>query len=264
MNEPKILYWDIETSLLLLAAFTRYELRVPFNMVVADWFMFCAAVQWEGGKPILFSILDDKKRFQKDFSDDKYVIQKLRDMINEADILIAHNGDHFDWKKFKKKIIEHKIKPPRKPILIDTYKESKTAQFTSGKLGDLSIQLNLPHKSHSNPGDWLVATLPYGTYKVGSRKIVITKNSKIAALRRIGKYNLKDLPPLINLYKRIRPYMIRHPNMSKMTGRPVCPVCAGRKVIYNGYFVNGDHKVVCRECNHPFRENVAHKIKYKT
>jgi hypothetical protein len=250
-NKPIIGYWDIETSLLLLAAFTRYELRVPFSMVTQDWFMFCAAIQYEGKKTKLISILNDPERFKKDFTDDYHVIKELRDFIDSVDILIAHNGDHFDWKKFKAKLIKYKIAPPRKPILIDTYKESKTAQFTSGKLGDLSVQLDLPHKSHSNQGDWLIATLPYGTYVIGSKVIEITVQTKQAALKRIGEYNLKDIPPLVNLYKRLRPYMNRHPNLNQWAkdGKPVCTNCGSSNLNPDGS-TRGFPKFRCGNCGH--------------
>ena len=98
MSKPKILFWDIETSLLLVATFTRYELRVPFSMVTQDWYMMCAAVQWyDEKKTTLLSVLDDPKRFKKDFTDDYSVVKRLRDLIDESDILIAHNGNHFDY-----------------------------------------------------------------------------------------------------------------------------------------------------------------------
>ena len=266
-DKPILGYWDIETSLLLLAAFTRYELRVPFSMVTQDWFMFCAAVQYEGKKERLISILDDQKRFSKNFRDDYHVIKELRDFVDSVDVLIAHNGDNFDWKKFKAKCILHGIEPPRKPLLIDTYKESKTAHFTSGKLGDLSIQLDLPHKSSSNPGDWLIATLPYGTYTVGSKILEVTVKSKTAAINRIGKYNLKDIPPLRNLYKRLRPYMTRHPNLNRVrVDHPGCPVCLSKHFQMRGKKM-GIQTYQCQDCKHWFRDTTtlsSKQVKYRS
>ncbi len=266
---PKILAWDVETSYLLAAVFQRFlSSAIPFSSVVQDWFMFCAAVQWlHEKKPRLISILDDPERFDKDFTDSYHVVLELRNLIDEADILIAHNGDHFDWKKFKALLIKYKIKPPRKPILIDTYKESKTAQFTSGKLGDLAIQLDLAHKAHSNSGDWLLATLPYGTYRMGSKKIIVSKETKTAALKRIGKYNLKDIPPLIQLYKRLRPYMTRHPNLNRyILENPGCPVCGSGNKWKEGKRA-GIQVYSCKDCGHKYKETTAitaRKLTYKS
>ena len=265
-KRPVIGYWDVETSLLLTGVFQRFlHSAIPFSMVFQDWFMFCAAIQIEGEKAELISILDDPERFDKDFTDDYYVIKRLRDFIDSVDILIAHNGDHFDWKKFKRCLIRHKIKPPRKPILIDTYKESKTAQFTSGKLGDLAIQLDLPHKAHSDRGNWLICTLPYGTYKIGTRKIVVTKETKIRAIKKMGKYNLKDLPPLRALYLRLRPYMTRHPNLNQWAedGVPVCRNCGSINVRPDGS-TRGFKKYICDNCGHTMqghRRNYTMKLR---
>src|ERR1035437_5344908 len=67
-QSPKILAWDVETSYLLTAVFQRFLTNaIPFSSVTQDWFMFCAAVQWlHKDKIQLISILDDKKRFDKD------------------------------------------------------------------------------------------------------------------------------------------------------------------------------------------------------
>lgn len=247
-NEPVLGYWDVETAFMLLASFARYgEMNIPYSSVFQDWFMFCAAFQLEGKKAKLVSVLDNKKRFNKDFTDDYHVIKTLRDFIDSVDILVAHNGDHFDWKKFKARLIYHKIPVPRKPILIDTYKEAKTSQFTSNKLGDLAIQLELPHKSRSNSGDWLICTLPYGYYP--KLKLRVTKETKAAALKRIGKYNLKDLPPLISLYKRLRPYMNRHPNLNQWAkdGKPRCTNCGSTALRSDGSS-RGFPQFICTGC----------------
>lgn len=255
---PRIGLWDIETSYLLMAAFSRYDLKVAYSQVFQEWFIISATFKILGEKTIhRTSLLDDMKRFKKDFKDDYVITKTLRDFISSVDILIAHNGDNFDWKKFKAKLIKHKLPPIRKPLLIDTFKEAKTAHFTSAKLGDLAIFLELDAKKHSSSGDWLTVTLPYGKYEKGE----ITKQKKIAAIKRILKYNVGDLPPLEALYLELRPYMTRHPNLNQwhVDAKRRCKNCGSVDIISDG-FSRGYKQYTCKSCGHKFRDMTRGKI----
>lgn len=256
-SATRIGFWDIETSYLLMAAFSRYELHVAYSQVFQEWFTISACYKLLGEDKIHHvSILDDKKRFEKDFTDDYYVIKKLREFIDSVDILIAHNGDNFDWKKFKAKLIKYKMPPVKKPILIDTYKEAKTAHFTSNKLGDLAKFLSLNNKSHSNSGDWLLISLPYGTYG----KVIVTKKTKTNAIKRVLKYNKADIPPLEDLYLELRPYMTRHPNLNQFHSdlKVRCKNCGSSNMLPHGSSC-GYIQWKCGNCGHKSRSTTRVK-----
>ncbi len=255
MSTPKILLWDIETSLLLTATFQRFSHSpIPYAMVFQEWFVISAQFKWLTEKKThVVSLLDDKKRFDNDPADDYHIIKVLRDLLDEADIVIAHNGDHFDWKKFKAKLIYHKIKPPRKPTMIDTYKESKSAHFTSRKLGDLCEYLDLDHQKVSHRlGEWLQATLPYGTFRKSKGKIIkVTKASKKTAIYHIShEYGKYDIPALESLYKELRPYMSRHPNLNQYyaDGIDRCTNCGSSDISPHGKNGHGRKTYICNPC----------------
>ena len=56
--------------------------------------------KWEGQKRAQVCALDDfPEEFKKDPENDEHVAKKLFDLFDEADIVIAHNGDRFDRRK---------------------------------------------------------------------------------------------------------------------------------------------------------------------
>lgn len=253
--KPKILLWDIETSLMLMAAFQRMNLSpVPYSMVFQEWFVISAQFKWLGEKKTqVISLLDDKKRFDTDPTDDKFIITQLRNLLDEADIVVAQNGDHFDWKKFKTKLMYHRIKPPRKPKMIDTYKEARSAAFSSNKLGDLCEYLDLKNqKAVHNRGDWLMATLPYGTYRKSKGKIIkVTKAAKKKAIHHIAhEYGLYDIPSLEELYLTLRPYMSKHPNLNEYhaDGIDRCTNCGSTHIKHDGHNGAGRKQYACQNC----------------
>jgi hypothetical protein len=258
MNKgPKILLWDIETSYLLGAFFQRYnDSPIPYASVFQEWFVISAQFKWlHEKKTTVISVLDNKNRFNNDFTDDYIVIKTLRDLLDEADIVVAHNGDHFDWKKFKAKLIYHKISPPRRPKMIDTYKEAKSSANTSNKLGDLCEYYGLENrKASSNFGDWLIATLPYGVYKKSKgKKLVVTKKTKTAAIKHIAhEYGKYDIPALESLYLELRPYMFRHPNLNEYydDGIDRCTNCKSCDLKKDGSS-HGKQKYKCNNCGKP-------------
>lgn len=241
---PKILLWDIETSPLLMASFTRYDLHVPYSMVLQEWFVICAAWKWLDGKKINgVKITDNKKRFDKDYTDDYHVIQKLAEMVGQADILIAHNGDHFDWKKFTARLIYHKLPMPRRPIMIDTLKLSKEHNFTSNKLDDLGTHLSLGNKKSTSLGLWKRAMR-------GDKK----------AIKEMFQYNKGDIPPLENLYLKLKPYTKSLPNMNLWCRDESCPRCMSKNYLKKG-LVRTTTQIYqeyrCKDCYHYFKGKKA-------
>lgn len=245
IKPPKVLFWDIETSPLLMASFTRYDLKVPYSMVLQDWFVICAAWKWQGKKTIHGAkITDDKKRFKKDYTDDKYVIIQLSKIIEEADIIVAHNGDHFDWKKFTARLVFHNLPMVRRPIMIDTLKLSKEHLFTSNKLDDLGTHLKLGNKLPTALGLWKRAVM-------GDKK----------AIRAMFKYNKGDIPPLEALYKRLKPYTKTGlPNLNLWCKDESCPRCMSTHYHKKGLYRTTTQiyqEYQCQDCLHYFKGKKA-------
>ena len=57
--------------------------------------------------------------------DDKRVLQSIWKLLDEADIVIGHNGDRFDLRKLNARFIDNDINPPSPFRTIDTLKVAR-------------------------------------------------------------------------------------------------------------------------------------------
>ncbi len=245
-NSARIGLWDIETSPLIVATFGLFDQNIPYTSIIQDWFIICAAYKILGEKKIhSCKITDDKGRFVKNYTDDYFVVKELHNFVSKVDILIAHNGDNFDWKKFMARVIYHKLPPIKQPILIDTLKIARQSKFTSNKLGNLAKQFGFPDKLPSGMNMWVKAS----------------KGEK-QAISQMAKYNIGDIPPLEKLYLRLKPYMKGHPNMNMFQDRPGCPKCGGNRIRKKGLEyakTRAYQKYQCCDCGSWFQGALAKK-----
>ena len=254
MTSPRILLWDIETARMKLELETyqlkQYSKYLPSEAIVRDIWMPCAAWKWMHEPYVAStSVLQDRDRFEACYWDDYHVVKTLHELINGADILIAHNGDNFDWKMFNVRCIHHGLEPPPKPIMIDTLKAArKEFKFASNKLSYLAKFLDVSLKDDSP--NW-------GLVSSGDAE-------EIASCER---YCRGDIRALEGVYLKLRPFMTNHPNLNVMmdgTHHNCCPSCGhwdlekrgtqqvnkeGRRLYVSGYRFTGAGKYQRYKCN---------------
>jgi DNA polymerase III epsilon subunit-like protein len=221
MKQPKILIYDIETSFMRVNTFTLYPERISHHNIKQDWFVICAAWKLYGKRKVEAVSINDFKRKNKE--DDYGVVKALRDVIADADIIVAHNGIKFDLKKLNSRIIFHGLDPLPPVPQIDTLREyKKVASATSHRLDFLGTALTVAGKMHTDPGLWDKAT-------DGDKK----------AVAQMVKYNKEDVRLLERVYKRIQPY-IKTPHIGAIQGKDKstsCPNCGSTK------FESGQDKI---------------------
>ena len=157
-RRPRILFWDIESSLMPVAVFqlAHNDWINPEN-ILSDRYIICASWRWEGSKKVeSVSVLDDPKRFKRDPHDDLHVVEVLHEVLSQADVLIAHNGDAFDKRYVDTRILYHGLEALPPIASVDTYKIAKTKfNFTSNKLDYIGQYLKLGKKLDTSHGLWL-------------------------------------------------------------------------------------------------------------
>lgn len=251
-KEPKILYFDVETSLIhveqLVFQLKQYSNYIPYTSIKQDFTIICASWQWIGEKTIhSVSVLDNGN---KDPANDRHVVQTLRDVVAEADILVYHNGDNFDLKKLNTRIMVHKLTPlPNKITSIDTYKAAKkTGQFTSNRLDYLAKLAGVGEKLETTPGLWEKAL--HGDPK---------------AIKQMVVYNKQDIRIGVGVYLWMKPY-IKHPNLALLrTGLcadDVCGNCEKKTMISNGRRVTATRRYLrmqCTSCGHYAQKELLDK-----
>lgn len=218
MSDVKIVLWDTEISGIVATTWNLYPEYISHENMIDDWFMISVAWKELGKKKIeSVSVLDDPERFKKNHKDDYYVVKTVRDMLDDVDILIAHNNDRFDLKAYNARLIFHQLPPLPKILSIDTLKEAKkVAKFTSNRLDFLGKLFTGEGKMHTPPGTWLKAM-----------------NGNEEAIKLMVKYNKVDIEVLEDVYNRLLPYMKSHPNVAAPETCN-CPKCGSSNVTKDG------------------------------
>jgi hypothetical protein len=208
------LVFDIETSPLITYAWGIWEANAI--ELIEDKQILSVAWQWVGEKKVHVVGQDDFKNYVPGVNNDIEVVKTIWKLLEEADYGVAHNGDSFDFKIVNARIMAHDL-PPYSPVKqIDTKKIAKrVAGFTSNRLKDLARDLKVAQKG--DPGG-------FATWKgclAGDPK----------SWKRMKKYNKLDIPPLMDLYLKFRPWDKSGFQLNVAEGRPAaCPKCGGPKM----------------------------------
>lgn len=233
MNKPRILLYDIETAPSLVYTWEQWDANVLATK--EDWYILCVAYKWLDEKTIHF--IDNNGR-----KNDKPIVKQLHKLFDEADIVVAHNGDRFDAKKANARFMRHGFGPPSPFKQIDTLKEARRHFLHySNKLGELGRYHTLGAKTpHTGIDLWLGCMA-----------------GDAAAWKTMRKYNIHDVELLEKLYLKLRPWIgtpgkQAHPNMGFWAeGKLVCTKCGSENVIKRGTHrtaVSEFQTLQCKEC----------------
>jgi hypothetical protein len=236
-NGAKIVVLDIETFPNLVYTWGLYEQNVSINQIVRDWSIASITWKWLG---------DPKCHYidcSKDPLDDSLLLAKIWEVLDQADIVVGQNSNHFDLRKINARLIESGYPPPSPYRQIDTKVEAKrVAMFTSNRLEWLSQHLStIPKDKHKEfPGFELWSECLAGNPKAW------------AAMK---KYNPTDVLATEQVYIRLRPWMKTHPNIGLFNAdqsKPSCPKCASDNVQKRGVWraAAGIYpRYRCMDCN---------------
>lgn len=245
MSKPKILVMDIETSPNLGYVWGKWEQDVI--EFVDEWHVLSFAYKWLGETQTRCVALSDFKRYKTHPEDDSCVVGALKALLDEADVVVAHNGDRFDIKKVNARLAYHGMGPTRPYKTVDTLKVAKKYfAFNSNKLDDLGEYLGLGRKvKHEGFGLWL-------SCMQGDTK----------AWKRMKAYNIQDVILLEKLYYKLLPWMSQHPNLA-MYDSMACPKCGKNCLTKNGIRTTQTtqyQQMICTNCGGYARATVAMKI----
>jgi DNA polymerase elongation subunit (family B) len=238
MKKPRIVLFDLETSLIKVTTFSLYNDHIPHDAIEQDWFILSWAWKELDSKTTnAASVLDFKR---SSLSDDKGLVTAIRKELETVDVIIGHNAQRFDLRKLNARLIYHGLAPLPNIQIVDTLKEvKKVANMTSNRLDYLSKFLGRKGKTHTSPGLWPKCM-------AGDKK----------AMAEMVKYNKQDVIELEAVYKKLLPYMKTHPHIGALTGvgRDSCNKCgstsfeASNKIRYSATGIAKCQKQ-CKKCH---------------
>ena len=228
----KILFYDIETAPNLSYVWGHYQQDVIAHE--REWYMLCFAWRWEHQKTIHACALPHfEKAYAQDPENDYHVVKKLHQLFNEADVIVAHNGDAFDYKKANARFIKHGLGPTSHVNSIDTLKVAKKHfKFTTNHLNSLGKFLDIGVKTDT------------GGFKTWAGCM----RGDPKAWKTMIKYNKQDINLLYDVYLALRPWMTNHPNRNMYTEEDGCPTCGSNNVMRRGHRGTKTMRYVQMQC----------------
>lgn len=236
MTAPRVLLFDIENT--PNRAYTWGKWQQDVNRFEQEWWMLCFGYKWLGERRTHVVAQPDFPGYCRRKDDDRHVVTKLRDLLDEADIVIAHNGDKFDLRKARARMLVHKIDPPSPSRTVDTLKVARRQfMFNSNSLGDLGETLGLGGKGNTGGFDTWLGCMA-GDPKAWARMI---------------RYCRQDVDLLEAVYLRMLPYIENHPNVALMGDKPeACCKCGStlgmKSTGWRYYGVTKRRRFRCQEC----------------
>jgi len=235
MNTAKILVIDIETAPNIAYVWGAWKQNIGVNQWKEKGHIMSFVAKWLGHDEIIY--IENRK------SNDKPIVKKLVELLDEADIVVAHNGDKFDLPVILGRALVHGISPPSPYFTVDTCRVARRRfRFTQNSLANLAEELGLDHKKDGHgkfPGFELWLECLRGNDE---------------AWDEMRKYNEQDVIVLEELYLRMRPYINNHPNVVREVEEGVvhCPKCGSTNIQFRGYFYTKMglcyRKFVCKDC----------------
>lgn len=234
-RKAKILMYDLEMSPNLQWAYGVYQPYIQRVEQYGSILSFSYAWFEHGKKPVIKHESLVTVPVKMGTSPNKALTLILRDLMDEADVVMAHNAYGFDNKTANALFAKHDIDPPSPYKTIDTLRIARAHfRYPGGnRLTDVARYLGVGTKTKTT-----VADLWYDCLK-GSAK----------AWKLLKEYNNQDIVLLHGIYLKMLPFIKNHPNLGDIVQADgVCPKCLGDVRPY-GSSARRNGRVVAYKCN---------------
>lgn len=218
----RILSWDLECS----------GLNADFGIIL------CAGFKEVGkGKAEVIGILDYMGEDKDLIRAEKRMLKDITARLLDSDVWLTHYGTWFDVPFVNTRLLYHGLPiVPANYAHIDTWKISRNRlKLRSNRLVTISEFLGTDeHKNAIKPEQWLRAL---GGHEPSMRYII--------------EHCRRDVVVLEEVYERLKPLVLDHPNRGLIDGRGGCSVCGSKKLQRRGFHVTRTRKyqrLQCQSC----------------
>lgn len=227
IKDPRILLLDIETSPLVVYAWSLWDKFIPAGNIVEPGHTLCFTAKWLGEDEVLFHSTERSKQIT--------MLRKIHKLLEEADAVIHYNGKKFDIPVLEAEFLLHGLPPPSPFTHIDLLQTTRRFRLPSRKLDYICQALDIGSKTaHKGMDLW---------------RGCMNGDRECWAI--MEQYNRQDVVLLEELYYVLRPWLKSHINLAIGSEAPVCPVCGSHNLRWKGYrrTATGVYKrFVCNDC----------------
>lgn len=210
------LYFDIETSP-NIGFFWQpgYKISISYENIIKERAIICICYKWSDSQKV-YSLQWDSKQ------NDKKMLQDFIKVADQADELVAQNGDNFDIKWIRTRCLFHGISMMPQYTTIDTLKIARQGfRFNSNKLDYMSKFMGRKGKIQTSFDLW---------------KDIALKNCK-KSLAEMVRYCKQDVLELEYVFNKLNPYT--KPKTSIAEYKSDCPECGSEDMRVKNYKVSG-------------------------
>lgn len=182
----KTLLLDIETTPMQVYTWGLWDQNISIDQIIKSTEMLCFGARWLGEKRTTFMSVHHNGK--------KAMLEKLHQMMDEADLLVGWNSAAFDHKHINREFLENGMTPPAPTRDLDLMTITKANfKFPSNKLDYVAQQLGVGAKvKHSGFKLWLRCM-----------------DGEEKAWREMKKYQIQDVTLLVELYEILLPWFIK-------------------------------------------------------
>lgn len=247
----KILFIDIETAPIKAFVWRFWKQDISLPQLISDYFILTWSAKWLDSNSV---ISDRVTSAEAKNEDDKRIIKGMWRLFDEADIIVAHNGDRFDIPKLNTRFIVHGMVPPSPYKTVDTMLVAKKQfGFSSNKLQHLANNFGIEGKYDTDFELW---------------KKCLEGDEE--SLEYMEEYNQHDVEILEKVYLKLRPYIKGHPNIDIYSNdkESHCTLCGSKNLIIepgkNFYTQAVEYQVYrCQDCGGLTRAKQGNKMLHK-
>lgn len=233
-HRVKICFLDIETSPLVGYAWATYDTSII--KVLEHSKVISCSWKFLGSDETYVRAISDYDTYQPGKINDEALVKEVWRVLDESDIVVAHYGIQFDFKKLNARFVYYGLNAPSSYQVVDTKKEaSRHFKFDSNSLNSLSEYFGIGSKVEN------------GGFGLWERCIAGDKE----AWDMMKKYNTQDVVLLEKLYLILRPFIKTHPNVSLINEQKelACPSCAGTSLSKRGFSFTRTGRKQRYQCN---------------
>lgn len=213
VKQPKILFYDIETTLAKSYHFQQWKVNLSQKQKIQESHLLSHAWAWGDGS-VSSSVLTPEEVLSHD---PERLVLEAWSLVNNCDVLVAHNAKRFDVKKINSYFLQYGLPPPA------PYKVVDTLQIAKNKFA-------LPFNSLAYLAEFLGVEQKIDTG--GIDLWISCDKGDPEALKAMENYNIGDITTLRGVYNKIIGWDNNAVNMSLYDDEHdmLCPHCSSDRI----------------------------------
>ena len=234
MSEHRLLFFDLESAPIPTYVWGAHDQYVRPDALERDTYLLSWASKWSDRKRVQSAVVTPEEAMD---DDDGRIVAELADIMRDADSVVAHNAKRFDVPLMNARLLQLGLEPLGPVRVIDTLSWARQSfKLASNSLDYLAWLLGVDGKLPTDFNLWRRSDK-------GDEK----------ALKRMARYNRRDVEVLEAVYYKLLPYAVGVPRLVDADpdgNRGVCSRCGEDALQKRGFHYTAASTYQRYQCTH--------------